>query len=162
MKKHHFKEVLVVPRAMVPLENAEAAQNGQAAMAVNVREREQSLQVTGVPTAVGTVAAGDRLLLLTGDHCVSCRGNRVMIDNVAVASVTGALIGAYALGGVIVIAATNGFTYLLIRTDGRTILLSANRKNSTGNCFHGSVTLIPLRTLMPSGKPRWLMPTSAR
>lgn len=115
MKKHHFKEALVVPRAMVPLENAEAAQNGQAAMAVNVREREQSLQVTGVPTAVGSVTAGDRLMLLTGDHCVSCRGNRVMIDNVAVASVTGALIGAYALGGVIVIAATNGFTYLAER-----------------------------------------------
>lgn len=38
-----------------------------------------------------------------------------------------------------------------VRTDGRTILLSANRKNSTGNCFHGSVTLIPLRKQRSAG-----------
>jgi hypothetical protein len=37
---------------MVPLVNGEAARRGAASLARNVREREQSLQVTGDPTVV--------------------------------------------------------------------------------------------------------------
>lgn len=115
MKKHHFKEALVVPRAMVPLVNGEAAHSGDAVDAVNVRERERALQVTGAPTPVGTVTGGDRLLLLADGHRVTCNGACVSIDNVAVATVAGVPIGAYALGEVIVVAATGGFTYLACR-----------------------------------------------
>ncbi len=115
MKKHLLKQALVVPRAMVPLTNGEAAPIGQAVAAVNVREQEQSLQVTGMPAPAGTVAAGDRLLLLSGSHRVTWRGGSVCIDNVAVASPSGAPVGAYALGDIIVIATTSGFTYLAQR-----------------------------------------------
>lgn len=122
MKKKDFKEALVVPRAMVPLDNGEAAQCGTAVTAVNLREREQALQVTGTPAVTGAVAAGDRLLLLTDTHCVTCRGTRVSIDNTMIVTVTGTPIGAYALGDVIVVAATGGFTYLAYRNGAWSVL----------------------------------------
>ena len=122
MKKNQFKQVRVVPRAMVPHDNGEAAQCGEAVTAVNVRESEQSLQVTGAPTVTGAVTAGDRLLLITGGHRVTCRGNVVCIDNVAVATAAGVPIGAYALGGVIVVAAPGGFTYLALRNGAWVVL----------------------------------------
>ena len=115
MKKQHFKETLVLPRAMVPLVNGEEARRGEATVAVNVRETEQALVVTGMPAAVGAMAAGDRLLLLTGSHHVTCRGTNVKIDNVQVATAAGRPIGAYALGELIVVASTGGFTYLANR-----------------------------------------------
>ncbi|MBR5726707.1 MAG: hypothetical protein IKX56_08255 [Muribaculaceae bacterium] len=122
MKKNQFKQVRVVPRAMVPHDNGEAAQCGEAVTAVNVRESEQSLQVTGAPTVTGAVTAGDRLLLITGEHRVTCRGNVVCIDNVAVATAAGVPIGAYALGSVIVVAAPGGFTYLALRNGAWVVL----------------------------------------
>ena len=64
MKKHNFKETQVVPRAMVPHANGEAARLGEAVLAQNVREQEQSLEVTGQPVTVGSIAVGSRLLLM--------------------------------------------------------------------------------------------------
>ena len=52
MKKQQvMKESAVAPRGMAPRVNCESAHRGEAAVAVNVREQENSLQVTGVPMA---------------------------------------------------------------------------------------------------------------
>ncbi len=60
-----MREVRVVPRAMVPLANDAAAHCGEADLALNVRQSEQSLQVTGNPATVGAIAAGIRNLSTT-------------------------------------------------------------------------------------------------
>ena len=113
MKKNkNMRELRVVARGMVPLANGEAASCGEAALAQNVRERELSLQVTGEPVATGTIAVGDRLLLMADGHTVTCSGQTVKIDGAPVATVTGAVIGAHAIGGLIVVVAEGGLTYL--------------------------------------------------
>lgn len=107
-----MKESRITARGMVPLANGEAAPVGTASLALNVREREQSLQVTGSPVQDGTIPAGDRLLLLSGGYRVSCASGAVRIDGRTVATVTGDIVGAQAIGDVIVIAHSDGFTYL--------------------------------------------------
>ena len=112
MKKHNFKETLVVPRAMVPHANGEAARLGEAVLAQNVREQELSLQVTGVPAMVGAITPGERLLLMTGEHIVTANQTTVKIDGQPVATVEGAIKGAYLIGEVIVVVTSGGLIYL--------------------------------------------------
>ncbi len=127
MKKHKssLREIQIVPRAMTPLANGEAAPQGNAVLAVNVREREQSLEVTGQPVAIGTITAGDRLLLVARDCRVTCRGHAVKIDGVTVATVTGNIVGAHELGGLIVIVTEDGLTFMTHR-DGTWTVLDAD------------------------------------
>lgn len=112
-KTHSIKETRVTPRGMMPLDNGEAAPAGAASLALNVREREQSLQVTGVPVATGEIGAGERLLLITGSHHVTCSDGVVKIDGTMVAMIDGPIRGAHAIGPVIVIVADQGLTYLM-------------------------------------------------
>lgn len=113
MKKHQsMKEATVVPRGAVERVNGEAAQRGEAAVALNVREQEDALQVTGMPAATGQIGPGERLLLITGGHYVTCLDTVVKIDGTVVATVDGAIVNAHAIGSVIVIVADSGFTYL--------------------------------------------------
>ena len=111
-KKRLKKDPPVVPGGMVPLVNGEAARRGTAVLAQNVRECEQSLQVTGSPAVVGAIGVGERLLLLADGHRVTGDGNTVKIDDVAVASVQGEIVGAHVIGEVIVIVTDAGMTYL--------------------------------------------------
>ena len=113
MKKHKTKsEVKIVPGAMTPLANGEAAPRGAAVAACNVRQREQALQVTGQPVAVGTIAPGDRLLLVTGDCRVTCSGRDVKIDGDTVATMTTGIVSAHAIGSLIVIVTEGGLACL--------------------------------------------------
>ena len=115
MKKHStMKESRVVPQGIVPLANGEAAPVGTASLALNVREREQSLQVTGTPEPYGTIPAGDKLLLICGSNHVTCVSHEVKINNRSVATVSGDIVSAQAIGDVIVIAHTHGFIYLTL------------------------------------------------
>lgn len=117
-KKRNFNEMQVVPRASRPLANAEAAASGLATDALNVREREQSLQVTGMPAAVGHIGADERLLTMTGNHLVTCRGHQVLLDGDHGVTVEGDILGAHVIGPMIVVVATTGLTYLLPAGDG--------------------------------------------
>ena len=110
-----MKELRVEARGMAPLVNGEAAQCGEALLAQNVRESESSLQVTGNPVPCGAIAVGDRLLLLTDGHRVTCRGTTVKIDGAPVVTVEGNIVGAHAVGGLIVVVTTMGLTYLAAR-----------------------------------------------
>ena len=112
-----MRETRVIPRAMVPLANGEAARCGEAQMALNVREQPQALQVTGQPVTMGAMAVGERLLLLTGGHRVTCTGMTVKIDNVAVATADNTIVGAHTIGALVVVVTSSGFIYLMY-TDG--------------------------------------------
>ena len=101
--KKNMREVRVTARAMAPLTNGEAAQCGEALLAQNLRERESSLMVTGEPAVTGAIAVGDRLLLLDDGCCVTCRGTTVKIDGAAVATVAGNIVGAHAVGDLVVV-----------------------------------------------------------
>ena len=115
--KKPMRETRVVPRAMARLANGEAAQGGQAVQAVNLRQREQSLQVTGTPVKTGEMTAGDRLLTMVGSHIVSCRGRMVMLDGAHAVSARGDVVGAHVIGPLVVIVGTSGLTYLKVDGD---------------------------------------------
>ena len=81
-------------------------------LAQNVREQEQSLQVTGVPATMGAITPGERLLLVAGRHHVTANQMAVKIDGVPVATVEDTIQTAYLIGEVIVVVASSGLTYL--------------------------------------------------
>ena len=120
--KKNMRETRVTARAMAPLANGEAAQSGEALLAQNLRERESSLMVTGEPAVTGAVAVGDRLLLLDDGCCVTCRGATVKIDGAAVATVAGNIVGAHAVGDLVVVVTDAGLTYLSRRDGAWTVL----------------------------------------
>ena len=123
MKRHKtMREVRVVPRAVVPLTNGEAARCGEAVEALNVRHSERSLQVTGMPARAGSIAAGERLLLVTAGHRVTCSGLVVKVDGQTVATLEGPVINAHVVGGLLVIVGERGMTYLAER-DGVWVVL---------------------------------------
>lgn len=111
-KKEKMRECRVTARGMVSLVNEEAAQCGEAQLAQNMREQESSLQVTGQPAVVGTIAVGERLLLFAAQYRVTSRGQTVKVDGVPVVTVAGNIVGAHAMGDVIVIVTDVGLTYL--------------------------------------------------
>ena len=113
MKTHKLmKETRVKPVGMVPLTNVEAAQCGMAAVARNLRERDDAMQVTGTPAAVGAIDGADRLLLIDGDHLITCRGGEVKVDGVTVATLGDAIVGAHAVGQLLVVVTRGGLAYL--------------------------------------------------
>jgi len=113
MNKHkRMKEIQIVPQGTVPLTNGEAASCGQAQLAQNVREKEQSLQVTGNPVTVGSINTDERLLLIVDGHYVTSSSNQVKIDGAVVAVADSDIINAHCIGSLIVIVTRNGFIYL--------------------------------------------------
>lgn len=125
MKRKHttsMREMKIVPAGMVLPVNGEAARQGTALLARNVRECEQSLQVTGQPVVAGHVAAGDRLLLASGGHLVTCHGQTVKVDGTTVATVTGTIVGAHAIGNLFAVVSDDGLTLLALR-DGQWLAL---------------------------------------
>lgn len=120
--KKKMRETRVIARAIAPLTNGEAAQCGEAVMAQNLRERESSLQVTGEPAVTGAIAVDDRLLLMTDGHTVTCRGTTVKVDGAAVTTVAGTIVGAHAVGDLVVVVTDRGLTYLAHCADGWAVL----------------------------------------
>ena len=112
-----MREIRIVPRAVMPLANGEAAQPGQAVTALNVRQQEESLQVTGQPARVGQINAGHRLLTIAGGHMVTCHASTVYLDGAHAVTIDGDVVGAHVVGPFVVIVATSGLTYLLLGED---------------------------------------------
>ena len=114
MKNKTFTELRVIPRGMMPHANGEAAHAGEARMALNMRQQEQSMQVTGQPVAVATIGAGERLLTMYDGQAVTCRDDgTVLIGGQVVTRVSSPVVGAHAIGCLMVIVSRDGLTYLL-------------------------------------------------
>jgi len=103
----------VTLRGATQVTNTEAATRGTAAVAVNVREAEQSLQVVGEPTPVGSIATGQQLWLVTDDYQVSADGHTVVVNGEAVATVAGDIVGVHKIGQYLVVVTTQGLTTLV-------------------------------------------------
>ena len=121
-KQENMRMLRVEARGMVPLANGEAAQGGTALLAQNVRERESSLQVTGEPSMAGSIAMGDRLLLLSDGHTVTCRGRVVKIDGAPIATLNSDIVAAHAIGSLIVVVTEAGLIYLSCPADSWIVL----------------------------------------
>lgn len=137
MNKHKMKETTVVPRGIVPLVNGEAAIGGQAEAALNVRECENALQVTGDPAPAGHIGVAERLLLVTGGHYVTAIGSRVKIDGQTVFTAVSPVIDAHAIGGLIVVVTEGGLVYLASSGAGWAVMNPADavpQLRFTANC----------------------------
>lgn len=117
-RKRNMREIRIVPQGAVALANGEAAKPGQAVAAVNIREQEQSMQVTGLPVRVGQVPEDDRLLTLAAGHMITCHGSTVKLDGAHGVTIDGTIVGAHVVGPFVVIVATTGLTYLLLADNG--------------------------------------------
>lgn len=113
MKNKTLNQLRVIPRGMVPHANGEAAIAGEARLALNMRQQEQSLQVTGHPVAVTTMGVGERLLTMNDGQTVTCRDDgTVLIAAQVVTRVSSPIVGAHAIGGMMVIVTRDGLIYL--------------------------------------------------
>ena len=93
----------IAPQATVALTNGEAAAPGQAAVTVNLRERELALQAVGTPVQVASLQAGDRLLAVDGDRYVALRGTDIVLGDVVLASAGSKVLGARVVGNFVVV-----------------------------------------------------------
>ncbi|MBQ0069222.1 MAG: hypothetical protein KBT09_05645 [Bacteroidales bacterium] len=111
MKKNHT-QVVVSPRCACHYSNPEAAHAGEASVAVNLREQEQSLVVTGTPVYCGTIPAGHRLLLVDGNRHFSLHSSTIYCDGTAVTTVTSDVIAMYRVGDGLVVVTRDGLLHL--------------------------------------------------
>lgn len=93
--------------------NPEAATAGAACKCNNLRPREGTLQVTGMPATTTAIGAGERLLAIDGDRCITLRdGHSVMWGNTQLARVEGTGTSAHVVGSFLVITTTAERLYL--------------------------------------------------
>lgn len=116
MKKKQT-QLVVSPRCARHYDNPEAAIVGEAAVAVNLREQEQSLVVTGTPVYCGTIPSGHRLLLVDGDRHFSLHSSTIYCDGTAVATVTSDVIAMYRVGDGLVAVTRDGLLHLRYNGD---------------------------------------------
>ena len=123
MKNKTMNMLRVRPRGVVPHANGEAARAGEAVRTVNLREQEQSLQVTGLPQPVAAIGVDERLLTMHDGHIVTCRNNgTLLIDGQQVTQLDSGIVGAHAIGELMVIVTRDALTYLLPDGDGWLVL----------------------------------------
>ena len=106
----------IVLRGVKPMHNGESAVAGTASAVINLREREQALEVVGTPRQVDQLTPGDKVLLVDNDNTLVLRGNNVMVGNEVVLEAECQVTGAHKVGAFIVVITSNG-KELLRRTD---------------------------------------------
>lgn len=106
--KNTMRKLRIVPRGMVELHNGESAVAGEAASLLNMREREEALEVVGDPQVLSQLMPGDKVLLIDDDRTLVLRGNTVMLDNVVVLEPAGQIVAAHKVGTLIVVVTSEG------------------------------------------------------
>lgn len=107
MKIHH-----IVPQAITQPHNNEAARQGEACHMLNMREREQALEVVGKPHTVAHIAAGSQLLVVDQDRYIYQQGRRIVHDKQVIATATGNITAAHVVGPVVIVDTSSGPLYL--------------------------------------------------
>ena len=119
------KQFTIIHRGEAQLHNGESAKPGIANTLINMREREQSLQVVGDPLPLKQLNSGDRILLIDGDNILILRDNSIIVNETTVLSPQGEIQSAHRVGNFIVVV-TNQGNYLLLCNNGNYTLLNIN------------------------------------
>lgn len=123
--KNTGKTLRIVHGGVKQLSNGESAVAGSASELTNMREREQSLEVVGMPRAVGQLQQGDRVLLVDDDRMLVLRGNDVMWGQQVVVAAACRVLSAHRVGQLVVIVTEQG-NVVLRRTAGGYVSLDIN------------------------------------
>lgn len=106
--KNTAKELRIVHRGVVQLHNGESAQVGVASTLLNMRERENALEVVGMPHQVETLEPGDKVLLVDDDRTLILRGNAVIWNETVVLNAPAAVTAAHRVGPMLVVVTSEG------------------------------------------------------
>ena len=115
--------MVLAPRCARHYNDGEAAAHGEAAMALNVREQEQSLVVTGQPVQRGTIPTGHRLMLVDNGHFFTVAAGVVYCDGTAVTQSATDVLAMHRVGSGIVVVNATGLIHL--RYSGNTVVETA-------------------------------------
>ncbi|MCQ2289522.1 MAG: hypothetical protein MJZ74_10560 [Muribaculaceae bacterium] len=110
--KRKFSQLVVVPRCARHYRDGEAAVAGEAAVVKNLRERECSLEVVGVPVPCGSIPAGHRLMLVDGDRYFTLCDNRIYCNGSVVLSADSEVLAMHRMGDGVVAVTRRGLRHL--------------------------------------------------
>ena len=75
---------------------------------VNMREREEALEVVGDPQPLSQLLPGDKVLLVDDDRTLVLRGNTVMWEGAEVLEPSGQVVAAHKVGALLVVVTSDG------------------------------------------------------
>ncbi len=107
-----MKNTTIYPAATAHYHNGEAAKQGEASDTLNLRERENALEVIGTPAQVATINAGARLLAIDGERYICLIDNTIKWGTTVLATVEGQVLNACIAGQFLIVATTEGYICL--------------------------------------------------
>ncbi|MBR5030821.1 MAG: hypothetical protein IKX63_06965, partial [Muribaculaceae bacterium] len=106
--KKTTKDLRIIHRGVVQLHNGESAEPGEAATVINMRERENALEVVGNPMPLAQLTPGDRVLVVDDDRTLVLRENNVMWNENVVFTSSTTVITAHKVGSLLVVVTSEG------------------------------------------------------
>ena len=107
-----MKNTNIIPQGAITLHNGEAAQPGEASDLLNLRQREDALEVVGPPLKIAHIPAGDRLIAVDHDRYITLHDHDIMWGATLLATTAGEVTSTHTAGQFLVIATTQGYLYL--------------------------------------------------
>ena len=107
------KDIRIVHCGIEQVANGESAKAGSASELINMREREQALEVVGEPQVMAQLMPGDKVLLVDDDRTLVLRGNMLMWQGDVVLSASCAVLAAHRVGRLLVVVTEQGNEVLL-------------------------------------------------
>ncbi len=106
--KKTTEKMRIVQRGERPMHNGESAVAGEAAQLLNMREREEALEVVGDPRVVTQLLPGDKVLLVDDDRTLVLQGNQVKWGDSVVLEPSGQVVTAHKVGALLLVVTTAG------------------------------------------------------
>ena len=106
--KNTSKKLRVVHRGVVQLHNGESAVTGEAATLVNMREREDALEVVGDAQPLSQLMPGDKVLIIDDDRTLVLRGNQIVWGDNVVYSSNATVLSVHKVGMLLVVVTSDG------------------------------------------------------
>ena len=107
------KDIRIVHCGIEQVANGESAKAGTASELINMREREQALEVVGEPQVMAQLMPGDKVLLVDDDRTLVLRGNMLMWQGDVVLAASCAVLAAHRVGRLLVVVTEQGDEVLL-------------------------------------------------
>ena len=141
------KRFTIIHRGETHVHNGESAKPGIAGTLINMREREQALQVVGEPLTMAQLNSGDRILLVDGDNILILRDNSIILNESTVLSPQGTIQSAHRVGNFIVVVTDRGNELMWCNNGIYTIL---NINDALPELHLGAVEETALTASMPA------------